>query len=73
MEAELTELLELNKKQREEIEVAEQKLETEDIYCSADQLRINFKPLNAPSNINNNISIPGFKRDALQEISFNKV
>ncbi|XP_073993213.1 SH2 domain-containing protein 4B-like isoform X3 [Rhodnius prolixus] len=72
MEAELTELLELNKKQREEIEVAEQKLETEDIYCSADQLRINFKPLNAPSNINNNISIPGFKRDALQEISFNK-
>ncbi|KAK9505639.1 hypothetical protein O3M35_009642 [Rhynocoris fuscipes] len=89
MEAELTELLALNKKQRDEIELAEQKLETEDIYCSADQIRINFKPFipnsfsnnNINNNNNNNITTsnnnnnntsPTIKRDALQEISFNK-
>lgn len=59
VEAELTELLELNRRQIEEIESAKQRLEPEDIYCSADELRLtqtSFLP----------------KRDALQEISFNK-
>ncbi|BES92691.1 SH2 domain [Nesidiocoris tenuis] len=65
MEAELTELLELNKKQREEIEVAEQKLDAEDIYCSADELKSWARP--QPT-----IAPNSFKRDALQEISFNK-
>ncbi|CAB0001140.1 unnamed protein product, partial [Nesidiocoris tenuis] len=65
MEAELTELLELNKKQREEIEVAEQKLDAEDIYCSADELKSWARP--RPT-----IAPNSFKRDALQEISFNK-
>lgn len=66
MEAELTELLELNKKQREEIEVAEQRLEAEDIYCSADELKALARP--PPAAVTNPL-----KRDALQEISFNKV
>ncbi|XP_014241765.1 SH2 domain-containing protein 4A-like isoform X2 [Cimex lectularius] len=64
----LAELLEQNKRQREEIEVAQQKLDAEEIYCSADELRINAKPV-----INNIPPIQNFlKRDALQEISFNK-
>lgn len=63
VEAELTELLEINKRQIEEIESAKQRLEPEDIYCSADELRL-------ASTQNTSINT---KRDALQEISFNKV
>ncbi|KAF6213423.1 hypothetical protein GE061_011142 [Apolygus lucorum] len=73
MEAELTELLELNKKQREEIEVAEQRLEAEDIYCSADELKSLSRapPVVVPNPFKRDVPNP-LKRDALQEISFNK-
>ncbi|XP_014282797.1 SH2 domain-containing protein 4B isoform X2 [Halyomorpha halys] len=61
VEAELTELLELNKKQLEEIETRKQMLDSaEDIYCSADELRIAAETSFFT------------KRDALQEITFNK-
>jgi len=69
IEAELTEFLEMNKKNIEQLDAALKKSikdaeEPEEIYCTADELRIRGAPLpSAPE-------IP--KRDALQEISFNK-
>lgn len=89
MEAELTELLDLNQKQIEAMEAAqrkEDKLEDEaslDIYCSVDELRekvTQFPALNSTyvrNSINkfdnNGVNPMADKRDALQEISLNKV
>jgi hypothetical protein len=89
VEAELTELLDLNQKQIEAMEAAqrkEDKLEDEaslDIYCSVDELRekVNqFPSLNSTfvrNSINtfdnNSVNPTADKRDALQEISLNKV
>lgn len=87
MEAELTELLDLNQKQIEAMEAAqrkEDKLQAEaspDIYCTVDELRekVNqFPTLNSTfvrNSINkfDDVSPMADKRDALQEISLNKV
>lgn len=89
MEAELTELLDLNQKQIEAMEAAqrkEDKLEDEaslDIYCSVDELREKANQFSTPNNTFAKNSINKFdnsngnavpdKRDALQEISLNKV
>lgn len=89
MEAELTELLDLNQKQIEAMEAAqrkEDKLEDEallDIYCSVDELRekVNPFPTTNSTFVRNSInmfdktnsSATPDKRDALQEISLNKV
>jgi hypothetical protein len=90
VEAELTELLDLNQKQIEAMEAAqrkEEKLEDEsslDIYCSVDELRekVNRFPnsnsmfvsnsYNKFDNSNCSGTAPD-RRDALQEISLNKV
>jgi len=87
VEAELTELLDLNQKQIEAMEAAqrkEDKLEDEaslDIYCTVDDLqdKVNqFPTLNSTyvrNNINkfDDVKPMADKRDALQEISLNKV
>lgn len=86
VEAELTELLDLNQKQIEAMEAAqrkEDKLEDEaslDIYCTVDDLqdKVNqFPTLNSTyvrNNINkfDDVKPMADKRDALQEISLNK-
>lgn len=76
MEAELTELLDLNKKQIQAMEAAQHKeADPMDIYCSVDELKDRMKlsfPNNNAKNNNNVIEINvAEKRDALQEISFN--
>jgi hypothetical protein len=87
VEAELTELLDLNQKQIEAMEAAqrkEDKLEDEaslDIYCTVDELRekaSQFPALDSTfvrNSINkfDDVSPVTDKRDALQEISLNKV
>jgi hypothetical protein len=87
VEAELTELLDLNQKQIEAMEAAqrkEDKLEDEaslDIYCTVEELREKanqFPTLNSTyvrNSINkfDDINPVADKRDALQEISLNKV
>jgi len=87
MEAELTELLDLNQKQIEALEAAqkkEDKVEDEaslDIYCTVDEMRektSQFPVLNntfVKNSINkfDDINPVADKRDALQEISLNKV
>ena len=87
MEAELTELLDLNQKQIEAMEAAqrkEDKLEDEalpDIYCTVDELREKanqFPTLDSTfvrNSINkfDDVNPVADKRDALQEISLNKV
>jgi hypothetical protein len=90
VEAELTELLDLNQKQIEAMEAAqrkEDKLEDKeallDIYCSVDELREKANPFpttnstfvrNGINRFDNNSSNATLdKRDALQEISLNKV
>lgn len=89
MEAELTELLDLNQKQIEAMEAAqrqEDRLEDEaslDIYCTVDELRekVNQFPTSNSMFVRNSInkldsnngSVTPDKRDALQEISLNKV
>jgi hypothetical protein len=89
VEAELTELLDLNQKQIEAMEAAqrkEDKLEDEallDIYCSVDELREKVNPFPTTNSTfvrnsinkfdNNNSNATPDKRDALQEISLNKV
>ena len=87
MEAELTELLDLNQKQIEAMEAAqrkEDKLEDEaslDLYCTVDELREKanqFPTLDSTfvrNSINkfDDVSPVADKRDALQEISLNKV
>jgi hypothetical protein len=88
VEAELTELLDLNQKQIEAMEAAqrkEDKLEDEaslDVYCTVDELREKanqFPTLNSTfvrNNINkfdDSVNPVADKRDALQEISLNKV
>jgi hypothetical protein len=87
VEAELTELLDLNQKQIEAMEAAQRKedeLEDEaslDIYCTVDELREKanqFPSLDSTfvkNGINkfDDVSPVADKRDALQEISLNKV
>jgi hypothetical protein len=85
VEAELTELLDLNQKQIEAMEAAQRKddkLEDEsslDIYCSVDELREKVNGFPAPNSMfvsssdNSNGDATPDKRDALQEISLNKV
>jgi D-mannonate dehydratase len=88
VEAELTELLDLNQKQIEAMEAAqrkEDKLEDEaslDVYCTVDELRdkvIQFPTLNSTfvrnsiNKFDDNVKPVADKRDALQEISLNKV
>ena len=92
VEAELTELLDLNQRQIEAMEAAqrkedkEDKLEDEaslDIYCSVDELRekVNQYPTRNSTFVrnsinrfdNNSVNPMADKRDALQEISLNKV
>lgn len=89
VEAELTELLDLNQKQIEAMEAAqrqEDRLEDEaslDIYCTVDELRekVNQFPTSNSTFVrnsinkldNNNSSATPDKRDALQEISLNRV
>jgi hypothetical protein len=87
VEAELTELLDLNQKQIEAMEAAQRKedeLEDEaslDIYCTVDELREKanqFPSLDSTfvkNSINkfDDVSPVADKRDALQEISLNKV
>jgi hypothetical protein len=80
VEAELTELLDLNQKQIEAMEAAQRKddkLEDEsslDIYCSVDELREKANRFLTPNSmfVSNGNATPD-KRDALQEISLNKV
>jgi hypothetical protein len=87
VEAELTELLDLNQKQIEAMEAAQQKedkLEDEaslDIYCTVDDLQdkvSQFPTLNSTyvrNSINkfDDVKPTADKREALQEISLNKV
>jgi len=88
VEAELTELLDLNQKQIEAMEAAqrkEDKLEDEaslDVYCSVDDLRDKanqFPALNSTfvrnsiNKFDDSVNPVADKRDALQEISLNKV
>ena len=88
MEAELTELLDLNQKQIEAMEAAqrkEDKLEDEaslDVYCTVDELRdkVNQYPSlnstfvrNSINKFDDSVNPVADKRDALQEISLNKV
>jgi len=88
VEAELTELLDLNQKQIEAMEAAqrkEDKLEDEaslDVYCTVDELREKanqFPTLNSTyvrnsiNKFDDNVNPVADKRDALQEISLNKV
>ncbi|XP_066992459.2 SH2 domain-containing protein 4A isoform X2 [Anabrus simplex] len=68
MEAELSELLDLNQKQIEAMEAAQQKDEDMDIYCSVDELREKMK---VQTETNNKINSLSDKRDILQEISLN--
>lgn len=64
MEAELTELIDRNKKQIEAMEAVNTP-PTEDIYCSASEIKERIKvPI---------VSSVAERRDALQEISLNKV
>jgi len=87
VEAELTELLDLNQKQIEAMEAAqrkEDKLEDEaslDVYCSVDDLRDKanqFPALNSTfvrnsiNKFDDSVNPVADKRDALQEISLNK-
>ncbi|XP_049774429.1 SH2 domain-containing protein 4B-like isoform X2 [Schistocerca cancellata] len=77
MEAELTELLDLNQKQIQAMEALQRKeADPMDIYCSVDEIRDRIKQQfpnnNTKNNINSTIEISfADKRDALQEISLN--
>lgn len=68
MEAELTELLDLNQKQiaaMEQITAHDNSSDAEDIYCSVNEIQERIKVPVVPSVVD--------KRDVLQEISLNKV